>query len=744
MTNILPKLIQYRIPVLVVFVFLILLSLWKIPDMRANYNSEDYFPSDDILMSRYQEFDQHFVNEADYLLVAFENTPDVFVPSFVKQLDGFSQMMMSDTTVRRITGIHNYKDVRKTPFGLFQSRVLSLDTLNSEAVKARLLSDPRTKNILINDEGTATCLLIQTDKVISDRSANALIENILASADHVGLGVPKMAGRIYTETAYIKQLETENYKLTPLFIIIVSIVLLILYRSLIASLLPTLSVIAGLVILYGYAAWIGRDINIATLMFPTVMAVVGITDLIHLYSKYQDEIEKGFEKVQAIKNSILELRVTLFLTSLTTMIGFLCVSFSKIPYVHTFGVDSAVGVAIAFLIAICLTPVLLYYIPLRLVKLRKIKWNKLLESIYAFAKRHTVIIVWIYGVLVLVAIVGITRVNMNNKLLDAIGDRSSLKQDFEYIEQEFAGVRTLELMIVMDDGQRIDRLKTLQAIDKIEAYLRNLPGVGYVISPSAYYKSLQDASNGSPLTHYDLPSSDEGLSKLIKLDPPFLNPLVSRDMTLGLISARMEDVGRLEMDTMLDNLDAWLTLNVTDVKFRVLPTGRHGLIDKTNAMMVDSLFVGLAIALVLISMIIFLLFKSLKITIISLIPNLLPLILTAGTMGYLGVELNGSSAIIFTIAFVIAVDDTIHFLKKYAYLKSHEGITDREELIRLTILQAGKAILVTSVILISGYSILLLSEFKEAYYHGVLISFTMIWAILSDLILLPILIRKYA
>ena len=744
MTKTLPKLIQYRKLILVVFACLMLLSLWKIPDMRANYNSEDYFPSKDELVTRYQQFDEDFVNEADYLLVAFENNPDVFEPLFVKQLDSFSSLVLRDTCIRRITGIHNYKDVRKTPFGLFQYSVLSSENPNGDNVRLRLHEDPRTQNFLINSDGTSTCLLLQIIKSVSDASANSLIDTILQSAAEVGLSRPKIGGRLYTETSYVKQLEKENYKLTPIFILVVSIVLLLLYRSVIASLLPTVSVIAGLVILYGYAAWIGRDINIATLMFPTVMAVVGITDLIHLYTKYQDELEKGFEKIQAIKSSIMELRTTLFLTSLTTMIGFLCVSFSKIPYVHTFGIDSAVGVGIAFLIAICLTPILLYYIPVRLIKLRKIKWDGLLNWIYEFTKRNGTPIIWSYFIIVLIGLYGITKVSMNNKLLDAVGDNSNLKQEFVYLEEEFAGVRTLELLIEMDEGQQIDQLPTLQSIDKIETYLRDLPAIGFVISPTAYYKSLEDASNGPPLSHYILPTDSLGLKKLIKMDPPFRNPLVSKDMTKGLISARMKDVGRLEMNEILTNLDTWLDQNLTEVNFKILPTGRHGLIDKTNDLMVGSLFEGLAIALLLISFIIFFLFKSLKITVISLIPNLLPLIMTAGTMGYLGVELNGSSAIIFTIAFVIAVDDTIHFLKKYAYLKTTEKDTNKEHLIHQTLLQAGKAILVTSIILISGYSILLLSEFKEAYYHGVLISFTLVWAILSDLILLPILMRRYA
>lgn len=711
--------------------------------MSFSYDSEDYFSTDDLATEEYRAFDSLFTNTADFLLVAFEHQPDVFDTAFISNLKTFSRGVRKDSNVLRVTGIHNYKYLKKTPFALIQSPALSSTELNTAFQKDRILKDPRAKNLLINKDGTSVCLLLQIHKSISTTQSDDVIHLIYDSAAKAGLATPKIAGKIYTESAYVKQLKEENLRLTPLFVLIVSIVLLLLYRSIIASLLPTLSVIAGLIILYGYAAWIGRDINIASLMFPTVMAVVGMADLIHFYTKYQDEIESGKAKLSAIMTCLSELRMTLFLTSLTTMIGFLCVSYSPVPYVHSFGLDSAVGVAIAFLIAIFLTPVLLYYVPLRLVRTHTNNWEDLLDGIYRFGISNTKSIV--YGALVLLAIsvYGISQVNTNNTLLDAIGDKSKLKQEFQYIEEEFAGVRTLELVIQMKDNNQIDDLPTLLQIDKLESYLSSLPNVGYVIGPTAYYKSLQDAHHGSQLAHYTLPKSTKEFGRLAKTKPPVRNPLIQKQANKGLITLRMDDVGRVQMDHMIDDLSTWEKANLPDAHFSISTTGRHRLIDKTNELMVESLFYGLATAMLLIIGIICFLFRSTKMMLISLVPNLFPLALTGGIMGYAGLELNGSSAIIFTIAFVIAIDDTLHFLNKFAYLQKTNPQYSNEEVIRQTILQAGKAILVTSLILISGYSILLLSEFKEAYYHGVLISLTLIWAVISDLLLLPILLRKY-
>ena len=739
-----PKLIKYRFLVLAVFAFLTLLSLWKIPKLEANYQFDDFFPKQDSLFSFYKEIQKEFDTSAEFLMIAFENSPDVFEPNFISKLDSFSNTLLKDTSVNVITGLHNYKEVQKTPFGYLQKKMLNRGSKNYEFQKEKFLNDPRTKNTLINEKRTAICLFVNTKARLSDQASNNLIDNIFSYSKSIGLAAPKLAGHFYTETLYVRQLEKENIKLTSIFILVISIVLLILYRSLIASLVPTISVIAGLLLLFGYAAWIGRSINVSTLMYPTVMAVVGMSDLIHLYTKYQDLIVKGFDKIEAINKSLFELRNTLFLTSLTTVIGFLSISFSKIPYVHSFGIDAAIGVGIAFLIAIFLTPIILYYIPKRLIQLKTNKWDFFLHKIYSITKTHSNAILGISLILLILGLWGTLNINKNNKLLDAISEKSTIMQEFKYFEDEFAGVRALELVLMMNEGHYINDLKVLQDIHKIETYLHGLESIGNVFSPASYYKSLNDIQSGPLSQAYNLPDKESDLRTLERIGKTAKNPLVNEDYTKGLISGRMQDIGRLEMNKTLDQLNDWISKNIQNPMFEIKTTGRDSLIDRTNELMIDSLFQGLIFALALISIIIGFLFKSFKLAILSLVPNILPLIFTAGIMGLVGIELNGSSAIIFTIAFVIAVDDTIHFLKKYSFIQKQQPNIDKEALIKQTILEAGKAIIITSIILISGYAVLTLSEFKEAYYHGILICFTMIGAVLADLLLLPILMRKFA
>lgn len=723
---------------------MILLSLWKIPSMKANYNSQDYFPEGDTLVSNYKIFSQEFATEADHLLIALKNKPDVLDSNFIKKLNQLDKILIQDSSILKITGIHNYKELTKTPFGFYQKTILSPGKYIKANAKKRLLNDPRVNGFLINATADAACLILQTTKKVSNASAKQLIGKIKQQSKELGLGRPIIGGRIYSESTYISQLEKENLKLTPLFIIVVSLVLLVLYRSILASLLPTFGIIVGLILLYGYAAWIGRGINIATLMFPTVMVVVGISDLIHLYTKYQEELKKSLPKLTAISNSVSELRTTLFLTSLTTAIGFICVSFSKIPYVHNFGLDAAVGSGISFLIALLLTPILFHYIPIKHIRFQDSYWDSFLNKVYSTTLEYPKLIVIIAISLGLIGLIGTLQIDTNNKILSTISDKSELKKDFKYFEEEFSGIRTIELIVSMKDGQAISNYEVIQEIDKIESYFNSIPSVGYTLSPTTFYKSINDANKGAPLSNFTIPENEKSFGKLSKTSRLLKNPMLNKDQTKGLISIKMKDVGRNEMNKILRDFEIFKNVALQNESYNIDTTGRHFLIDRTNNLMVKSMFEGLFVALIVISLIIFFLFKNFKIVIISLIPNILPLLLTAGVMGFLNIELNGSSAIIFTIAFVIAVDDTIHFLKKFIHVKKNHIVEHKEEYIRLTMLGAGKGILITSIILISGYSILLFSDFREAYYHGVLISCTMIWAILADLFLLPILLRKFS
>ncbi len=734
------NILQFRVPILILALLCLGASLYLIPNLKADYNFENFFPKGDPAVDYFQQYQKDFDTDENLLMFAMQNKPTVFETSFLKQMDSLTTLLQREPWISRVFSLTNATEYRKSPFGIVEIPLLKLDNPDFSKSEKRLLADPRIKHLLLSEDSQTLALLMELKNDLTENQEDSLLQRIYTITESLGLSDFHLGGRMYTQTSYIDMLERENVILVPLFMGMVVLVLLLLYRSFWSILVPTLSVLIGLIFLYGYAAAIGRSINLATLMYPTIMAVVGMSDLIHLYTKYQQELAKDIGKTQAILNSLKELRTTLLLTSLTTIIGFLTIAMSPIPHIQTFGFDGAVGVLMAYIIAITLTPVMLSYLPASRIEKSKINWEGICDWIYEQTKNSPQRILIFSGLGLLLALFGMTKVDNNNFALGAIDDSTQLKRDFLFFENELSGVRTFELGITVQGDREITDLEVLMALDKLERHLDSIAVLGPVFSPLTFYKSANAIERGG-LKNYALPSSMEQLQRLEKWRSKIKLPYTSKDQKRGRMTAKMRDLGRLRVKEITEGIDHWIAQNISSDLLQFEHTGSSILVDKTNEQLISQMFSSLLLAFFLVSLIVAWLFRKVKMILISLIPNIFPLILTAGVMGFVGVELNGSTAIIFTIAFVIAVDDTIHFLVKFQ--RQISAFQDIELAIKTTLREAGKGIIITSLVLTSGYFILFFSDFKEAYYHGVLICFTLAWALLADLFLIPILLRRF-
>ncbi|MEM6965416.1 MAG: MMPL family transporter, partial [Bacteroidota bacterium] len=699
-------------------------------------------PALDFYLEHYQDFG----SDEDVLLVAVKSENGILEKSFLQKLETLRKDLRKIENIKNVEAITSAKNIRKTPFGLTSKPLLDLNNINRAKDSVRLLQEPLIPNLLVSNDLQTAILLIELESLVPEAEDPILIEAVENACSIFPKERFHIGGDTNTQVKYISMLEAENIRLIPISIAVIVLILILLYRSFWSVLIPTVSVIIGLVFLYGYAAAIGRHINISTLMFPTVMAVVGMSDLIHLYNRYLDKLRAGLPQNQAILKALYEVRKSLLLTSITTVIGFLTLSRSSIPHVASFGFDAAIGVVMAFLIAITLTPVVLSFIKIpRKVYDKKSSnefWQKLLDDIFNFSKNKTKSTFVITLLFLLVGAWGIMNVSTNNFLFESISEDSKLRQDYQFFEKTFAGIRSYELAIRTKQGAKISDLSILREIEKVENYLQSKGQFGTILSPVTLYKSAQRIQKSGQLKYYQLPDKQSVIPQLQRVlkDAP-TNQLINEDETKARLTTRMKDLGRLGVLALNEDLQQYIDANVDTTKISFTPTGKELLIDRNNDHLISEMLSSIAIAFLLISIIMAYLFRDFKMVLISLIPNIIPLIMTAGMMGIFGVPLNGSSAIIFIISFVIAVDDTIHFLSKFRLEKLKGKTTD--EAIYSTFHSTGKAIIITSIILAAGYGVTLFSDFTEAYYHGVLICWTLIFAVLADLFVLPILLRKF-
>jgi len=476
--------------------------------------------------------------------------------------------------------------------------------------------------------------------------------------------------------------------------------------------------------------------------------IVGTSDVIHIMSKYHDELRKGIAKKIALDTTIRQIGLATLLTSMTTAAGFATLLSSRIKPIQDFGINAAMGVIIAYIVVIGFTcPLLSFFSKEQLVPpLKKTdRWSKLLSQAYEFTLKRSGLISIVSLVLLGLFVIGISLIHTNYDLHTNLPKRAKITEDFVYFEQEYAGFRPLELAGTLQGDHRIYDYEVIAEIAKAEEHLRLQPEIQTAFSLATMTKSINRMLKSDQATAYIVPEQKDyrKVKRLLAALPSTgTDILISKDKKKTRVSSKVKDVGAANIKAMSQRIDSWLEANIDDSIIQFKQTGTGLLLDKNSEFVKESLLHGLLIALVMVSLLMGLLFRNWKMLLLALVPNLIPLLFAAALIGYTGTPLEAGISIVFAIIFGIAVDDTIHFLSKYKLAKDQYG-GDREQALQVTFQECGKAIIFTTIILFFGFMILLFSTSQPAVIIGMLISVTLFSALIADLTILPVLIRKF-
>ncbi len=527
--------------------------------------------------------------------------------------------------------------------------------------------------------------------------------------------------------------------------LIIFVVFILLFKKFWGVTIAMISVLTGMVLFIGLLGAWGRDLDPMSNLFPILMIIVGISDVIHIMSKYIDEQNKGIDRNRAIRITIREVGMATFLTSATTAIGFTSLLSSNIPPIRHFGYTAAIGVFIAFGTVILLTPALISRFHVQQIiriKHKKSYWDKWMQWMYVFTWKRRKAIGWGAVVFVVICIVGIANISTDTHLSNAFPRYDSVRDDFQFLETRFNGVRNLEVAIMPAEGYSLHDRDVLASIASLESHLTSYPALSNPISPATIYKSLNQGMHGDNPDYYRLPETDSDFRKInrwVKKAPSAMgNILESADGRYGRLTLKYTDVGSDSGKVIRASIAAWMNEQVDTSVVRFTVTGTALLFDKNSDYLRSSMIEGLGLAFLVVSLLMALLFRNLKMIVISLVPNIIPLLFSGALIGYLGIELDAATSIIFAIAFGIAVDDTIHFLSKFR-LERSKGQTTRGA-VRTTFRESGKAITLTTLILFLGFSILATSSYPPTFYVGLLVGITLVSALIADLLLIPVLI----
>lgn len=725
------------------------LSFYELRNIKFDYDFESFFPQDDPDLDKYIDFRNTFEYDNEFILLAIENKSGIFRDEFLNRIS-----VLTDT-IRNIPDVSYVQSPITLEYmvvsGLGPLRIPYIHLGETERYKedsSLIYKTPELVGSFFARDGKSVCFYIKTTEGISKAKSDSLLSRIDREVAVHKFDDTFTASKAKGQKVYLEKLSGEFVQFFIASFLLVVLFLWISFRSFWGIWVPVVIVLLSIVWTLALMTVTGKALDIMTVLLPTMMFVVGMSDVVHIVTKYIEELREGAaSKFDALIKAIKEAGFATFITLITTSLGFLTLINSNIIPIRDFGIYTSLGVFIAFVLSYSIMPLVLFLLPkpkIAAVKPESDFWRKQLHKLLRWTLRNRKSVV--VGTLIIAGIstFGITRIVLNNHLIEGLTRKDELRQDFEFFEKNYSGVRPFEILITLNDTtSSLWNNEEMRAMDKLESYLRNDFGVGFIISPASLVKGMNKALNNGNPESYVLPAAEDDLENVIDQLEQFrkrkeMKNLITKDGKQARVTGKMADIGSKVFLERAAELDKFLQANPDMKCINVHLTGAALMLDKNNKYLVDNTVQGLLISILVVALISALVHRNLRMMIIAIIPNLLPIIIIGGIMGFTGIEMKSATSIIFSIAFGIATDDTIHFLARLK-LEIAQGKSVMY-CVKRSFLSTGKAVVVTSLILCGGFLSLIGSGFESTYYFGLLVSITLLVAVVTDLLLFPLLV----
>lgn len=735
---------------------------WKARDIEWSFDIAKIVPPSDPEMVTFDRFKELFGEDGNIMAVGVEDSAIYKVENFAR-LKEMSQDLEGSFGINSVLSLTEIQRLRKDEetrkfelekiFPEAPKTQEELDSLLNEANKLRFYSGQ-----LINEQTGATIILVSINKEILNSKRREEVTNHILTAgkkftDKTGIHL-YYAGLPYVRSTVSGKVSAELQLFLVLSLIITGLILLLFFRSWDAVAIPL--IIIGVIVVWclGTLALFGYKITLLTGLLPPIIVVIGIPNSVYLLNKYHHEFAQHGNKILALSRMIRKIGLVALITNFTTAVGFLVLAFTDILILKEFGVVASINILCTFMVSIILIPAVFSYLPAPNTRqLRHLQFRLLdyvLTNLDLLVHRHPYYIFAATIMIVGVSLYGTSKMYSVSYMVDDIPEDSDIRRDLTFFENKFAGVMPLE--IVVDTGKKrgIIQQKNLRLVEELEDKLAKNPYLSKPVSMVSFVKAITQAyyPSNNP-ANYRLPNSQERnfILRYAREETDsagLVSSFVDSTLQRMRISIKVADIGSNRMDSLVSHfiqptIDS-VFADQDDIKVHI--TGTTLIFIKGNKFLIENLQMSLVIAFVIIAMIMAVLFRNWKMILISLVPNMVPLIMTAGLMGFFGIPLKPSTALIFSIAFGISVDDSIHFLAKYRM----ELFANRffvPVAISKSIRETGSSMMYTSIILFAGFVIFAASEFGGTVALGVLTSTTLLIAMFTNLILLPALLIAF-
>ena len=724
---------------------------YQITNLKFDYDFEKFFPIDDGETDFFFDYRDKFESDNDFLLIAIENDAGAFEKGFLEDVDKIAKKLEKEKFVQFVSSITSMEEQFFHMGGsTTKKKYIDFSNYDRKRDSTRVFGKDEIINSLVAEDGKSICLFIRHDDFLSKDKSDQLISSIETNLQKSKFDNYRLAGRSIGQKFYIEKMSKEMLFFVGLSAILIIVFLFLAFKSVWGVLIPQVVIASGMVWVIGGMGLFNEPINIILIVLPSIMFIVSMSDVIHLVSRYLDALRTEEDGYSAIKLAVKEVGLATLLTSITTAIGFFSLYFVRVQPIQVFGIVMGIGVLVAFLLTFLTLPALFYIFPgPKFVREKKKNhyWLKYLRNWFVAILKHRKRVLIAGIVVVVISLIGTFQMTSNNFIMDDLNPKEPLKLDFDYLDAHYGGVRPFEMSVtVKDSTKNVWDLDVLQQVDSVEQYIQNEYKVEVKTSLVSTLKVFNRSAHSGAKEFFVLPTSKRKIRKYRRFlrmagGGKFIRTFVDSTENVMRISGSIPDLGNTEITKRNVRLGKFVDEIEKSGLVDYQLTGTAHLIDKNISYLSSSLVMGLALSILIVALIIGLIYRSIPILIISIVPNVLPLIFIAGIMGFTGIELKTTTAIIFTIAFGIAVDDTIHFLGKFKYelMKGHSKIYA----LKRSYLTTGKAMILTTLILCAGFLLLVFSSFLGTFYMGLMLCITLFVALVADLTILPVLLLYF-
>lgn len=747
--------LRNRILLLVVVGLVTSFMAYKAQFVEMSYTYAALLPDDDPASIEYEKFKNTFGQEGNMMFFAVQD-PDFY------ELDKFNDWIALGESLNSLDGIdavvsiaHTWninknKKQKRFEFGtIFPHKLKTQAELDSLAAIAEAL--PFYHGSLINKESNTYLMGITVNaKIINSKAREPMVAKVReitdAFTEKYGLNM-KYSGLPYIRVVTAQMIKGEMNMFIYLSLLVTAVILFMFFRSFkvvfFCMLVVGLSVIwaVGSMVLFDY------KITLLTAMLPPLLVVIGIPNSVFLINKYHGEYIRHNNKIKALQRVVAKIGNATFLTNLTTASGFATFIVTSSQILKEFGVIAALNIMVVFVLSLLLIPIIFSFLAPPDQKATKHLDNKM--TVWFVGKLENIVLShrsMVYAVAITLLVLGgygISKIKSTGYMVDDLPHDNEIYQDLKFFEKNMDGIMPLEVMVETKKKAGVLKTSTLKRLNKLNDSLRAYPEISGSVSVVEAAKFANQAYFNGKEKYYKLPSNqtkDIILSYLAKAetgaDSKVLETFVDSTQSITRMSFRMKDIGTTRMAEMEKTILGHVNEIFPNDKYTVHVTGSSIVFFKGTQYLIKNLFLSLALAIFLIASFMAWMFSSKRMVMVALIPNLLPLIVTAALMGYFGIPIKASTILVFSIAFGISVDDTIHYLAKYRQELKATNWSIRSSVV-LALRETGQSMMYTSIILFFGFSIFALSEFGGTVSLGVLVSLTLLSAMLSNLVLLP-------